>query len=126
MDMTKFLKRYLNNAALEQMDDRFEDVIDDVVEEVIRNPYNGNKQPEPVLVFMSNWRLIPNVAMRRALIGFFGEDSADWIGRRVVVYRRPVQRVDAKTGEQTTRFEKAVMLPDSELAGVVRNKRGAR
>lgn len=111
MDMTRHLHRWLNDGSLREMGDSFEDRISDVVEELIRNRFTKQKVLEPVVIFESGWRLLPNITQRRALIEFFGPQSDDWIGRRLRVYRHRIDRVDATSGRPKTTWEKRVCLP---------------
>ena len=112
VDMTRHLRRWLNDKALiEHFDDSYEGRIADVTEEVIRNKWTGQKQLEPVLVFEDGWRLLPNINQRRALIEFFGPETDDWVGRRLGVYRHQVQRIDQKSGLTKLTWEKRVKLP---------------
>lgn len=120
VDMNRYQRRFLNEAALRQMDgERYEGIIDTVIEEPLRNRFTGTKELQPVIVFDDGWRLVPNITMRQALIAWWGPDTEEWIGRRVIVYRHRAERVIEKTnavsGEVekhvTERFEKRVMLP---------------
>lgn len=117
MDMTRHLRRWLNDRALrEHFDDSYEGRISDVTEEVIRNRFTGVKQLEPVVTFEDGWRLVPNISQRRALIEFFGPESENWKGRRLVVVRHSIQRTnDAGIVKQT--WEKRVALPASDVRG---------
>lgn len=111
MDMTRHLRRWLNDKALsENFSDRYEGRIADVTEEVIRNRFTGVKQLEPVVVFEDGWRLVPNVGQRRALIEFFGPETDDWKGHRLVVFRHSTQRTSADGAVRQT-WEKRVCLP---------------
>ena len=102
MDMRHHLKRWLNDAELRRLGDRYQGRIERVVEEPIRNRFTGNKQYEPVIYFEDGVRMIPNVGQRRALIEFFGPDTEGWIGYELVVFRASSERTDAKTGEKKT------------------------
>jgi len=111
MDMTRHLRRWLNDKALSDLGDTFEGRIATVTEEVIRNRFTSAKQIEPVITFEDGWRLLPNIGQRRALIEFFGPDSDDWIGQRLVVFRHYTQRTDTRTGLVREVWEKRVKLP---------------
>ena len=111
MDMRRHLIRLITLSVLEEMGDRYEGVIAEVIEEPVRNKFKGTKNLEPVIVFGDGWRYVPNIAARRALIGFWGSETDDWIGRRLIVFRTPMQRKDAKSETTITRWEKRVMLP---------------
>jgi hypothetical protein len=116
MDMTKHLKKWLNDQVLrEQFGDEFEDQIADVTEQVIRNRFTAPLQVEPVITFASGWKLIPNISQRRALCEFWGPETDDWVGRRLQVYRFRKERIDDATGLVRTTWEKRVRLPVSEL-----------
>jgi hypothetical protein len=111
MDMTRHLRRWLNDKALsEQFEDHYEGRISDVAEEVIRNRFTGVKQLEPVVMFDDGWRLVPNISQRRALIEFFGSETDGWKGQRLVVFRHSIQRTNADGTVKRT-WEKRVSLP---------------
>ena len=58
VDMTRHLRRWLNDKALsENFDDRYEGRVADVTEEMIRNKFTGAN----VVTFEDGWRLLPNV-----------------------------------------------------------------
>ena len=112
MNMTRHLPRWLNNRELARMDNhRYEGIIADVLEEPLNNKFKGTKQLEPVVVFEDGWRLCPNLAMRHALTGFWGYETDEWIGRRIVVFLHRVDRVDEKTRKTVSRWQKRVMRP---------------
>jgi len=111
MDMTRHLRRWLNENALREMGDTYEGRISDVVEERIRNRFTAQKSLEPVIVFDDGWRLIPNITQRRALVEFWGADTSDWVGRRLVVFRHREERPDDATGLVKVKWEKRVALP---------------
>jgi hypothetical protein len=114
MDMTRHLKKWLNDAELRRMGDRYEGVVASVTEEPIRNRFTAQKQVEPVISFEDGWRVIPNVGMRKALIEFYGANSDDLIGRRLIVFRHRVERKDAN-GDTVERWQKSVMRPDNAV-----------
>lgn len=117
VDMSRHLRRWLNDATLRRdFSGRYEGVIASVHEELIRNRFTAVKQVEPVITFDDGWRLIPNIGMRRALIEFYGANTDDWIGRRIVVFRSETR--DTKAG--TTRWEKRVMRADVEFRRAAR------
>lgn len=111
MDMSRHLRRWLNDNALRELGDSYDGVIASVTEETIRNRFTSQKQLEPVVTFEDGWRLLPNINQRRALIQFFGPDTTDWIGQRLVVYRHRIKRTDDKTGIERESWEKRVRLP---------------
>jgi hypothetical protein len=111
MDMNRHLRRWLNDKALSELGDSYEGRIAAVTEEQIRNRFTGQNQLEPVITFEDGWRLIPNISQRRALIEFFGSETNEWLGQRLVVYRHFNQRTDATTGRVKQTWEKRVRLP---------------
>jgi hypothetical protein len=112
MDMTRHLRRWLNDKALnENFDGEYEGRIGDVTEETIRNRFTGQKQLEPVVIFEDGWRLLPNINQRRALIELMGADTEVWIGRRLCVFRHCTQKTDTETGLVKQTWEKRVRLP---------------
>jgi hypothetical protein len=115
MDMSRYLMRWLNDRELARMDgQRYEGVIDVVLEKKINNKFAGVKEMQPVIKFLDGWHLIPNVTMRLALIEFWGRETDEWEGRRLVVFRHRVDRTNKDTGEKVSRYEKRVMLPSTE------------
>jgi hypothetical protein len=104
MDMTRHLRRWLNDGELVRMDGSYTGLIAGVTEERIRNRYTAVKQLEPVITFDDGWRLVPNIGMRRALIEMLGAETNNWIGHAIRVYRHRVQKNDG-----TTKWEKRVM-----------------
>jgi hypothetical protein len=116
VDMTRHLRRWLNDKALsEQFGDTYEGRIADVVEQTIRNRFTAEKQLEPVIRFEDGWCLIPNISQRRALVAMWGSETNDWVGRRLQVYRHRKERTDEATGRLRVTYEKRVRLPISEL-----------
>jgi len=123
--MSRHLRRWLNGTALRKMNDRYEGLIGEVLEERLRNRFTATKELQPVIVFDDGWRLVPNIGMRRALIEFFGPDSEDWIGNRVVVFQHRVEQVDPATGEAREVWQKAVMRADADVSVFPRRHRTA-
>jgi hypothetical protein len=111
MDMTRHLRRWLNDKALRELGDVYDGRIASVTEETIRNKFTAQKQLEPVITFEDGWRLLPNITQRRTLIEFFGPETEEWIGQRVVVFRHYIQKPDPKTGLIKESWEKRVKLP---------------
>lgn len=109
--MTRHLRRWLNDKALVEMGDSYEGRIQDVTEEPIRNRFTAQKSIEPVILFEDGWKLIPNISQRKALVAFWGPETEEWIGRRLVVFRHRNERPDAATGRVKVTFEKRVALP---------------
>ncbi len=112
--MSRHLKNWINDAELQRRDGRYTGIIANVVEEEVRNRYTARREVQPVVEFDDGWRIIPNLSMRRALIEIFGTpETTRWIGRRIVIFRRRVERTDRASGEIRERFEKAVMCSDA-------------
>lgn len=111
MDMNRHLRRWLNDRTLRELGDAYDGVIASVSEEMIRNRFTAEKKLEPVITFEDGWRLLPNISQRRALIQFFGADTGEWVGQRVVVYRHRVTQTDQETGAVRDSWEKRVRLP---------------
>ena len=78
--MSRHLPKFLNERTLRELGDRFDGKIVDVREELIRNRYTTQKSIEPVVVFDSGHRLIPNIGQRKALIEM--NVFSGWSGRR--------------------------------------------
>ena len=111
MDMTRHLRRWLNDKVLREMGDTYQGRIVAVAEETIRNKFTAQRQLEPVITFEDGWRLLPNISQRRALIEMFGPETNDWIGCELVVYRHYIPKIDSKTGLTKDTYEKCVRLP---------------
>ena len=92
------------------MGNRYIGVVDAVVEEPVKNLYkrDENGKPiesrEPVVYFRDGWRWIPNLGGRRALIDCLGEETDEWVGRRLVVFRYRVK--------DSAKWEKRVACAD--------------
>jgi hypothetical protein len=111
MDMSRHLRRWLNDKALRDLGDTYEGRIASVTEETIRNRFTAQKQLEPVVTFEDGWKLVPNLTQRRTLIEFFGHETDDWIGQRLIVFRHYTQKTDTKTGLVRESWQKSVKLP---------------
>ena len=123
VDMRRHLRRWLDNAVLRELGDRYEGIIANVVERTLRNRFTCTRELQPVIEFEDGLRLVPNITMRRTLIEFFGADTEGWIGRRVVVYRHRVERTDPDSGKVLERFEKRAMRPEADVAVMTARRR---
>jgi hypothetical protein len=112
MDMTRFLKSYLNVPDLEALGGEYDGVIDSVTDEEIRNRFTGKKSFEPVISFVDGKRLVLNKGMLRMCLKWFGDESTEWIGRRVRVFLRRVESVNRETGESRVRLHRGLMCDD--------------
>lgn len=112
--MRRHLARWITDEVLREMNDRYEGRIESVVEERLNNRWKAKKELQPVIKFDDGWQLCPNIGQRRALIEFWGPDTENWIGRRLVVYRHRNER-RADDGLVRITYEKRVMLPVSAL-----------
>jgi hypothetical protein len=101
------------------MGDVYEGVIASVAEQVVRNPFSAQRERQPVIAFADGWRLIPNLGMRAALIEMLGPETDAWVGRRIQVFRRRVERIDRTTGEVRVVFVKSVSCRDRHARAVV-------
>jgi hypothetical protein len=130
MDMSRHLRRWLNDAELARREHgAYEGTIADVVEEVVRNPYTTRQEEVPVVVFADGWRLVPNFGMRAQLVAMFGAETDAWRGKRIRVFRRRTERTNKTTGETREVFVKTVMSCDTSPAWrpvVVARETGAR
>lgn len=123
MDVSKFLRRWLNDRVLAEMPgEAYEGVISEVCEERIRNRFTGAKTLELVLRFQDGWLLAPNLTQKMALVSFWGNDSQDWLGHRLLVFRARVEHVNKETGLLKVRWDKRVALPTA----AVRQLRGGQ
>ncbi len=98
MDMSKHLPHWINNTELRKLGGRYIGVIARVIEQIVHNRYAAQKQKQPVIIFVDGYRLIPNIGMRRELIGRFGEETDTWSGQTLVVSCQRAETVDSSTG----------------------------
>jgi hypothetical protein len=125
MDMNRHLRRWLNGTALRrEFGGHYEGIIAEVLEEKLKNTFTATKELQPVIVFEDGWRLCPNIGMRRALINIFGPETKDWVGRRIVVFQRRVERT-SDSGGVIEAFEKAVMLAGADVVPIGRRRAGS-
>jgi hypothetical protein len=94
------------------MDGDYEGVIADVQRERMRNKWNATSSDEPVIHFLDGKRLVLNKAMLMACIEFFGEDSSNWIARRVRVFLKTVETRNRETGKITISEHRAITCVD--------------
>jgi hypothetical protein len=90
-----------------------------VSEEYIRNRFTAQRSLEVDITFDDGHRLIPNKTVLQKFITWFGAESDAWVGRRVRVYRRQVQVLNAK-GELRTRWQRDVVVEDAHARSAVR------
>jgi hypothetical protein len=121
VDVTKHLRRWLTNDVLATFDDVYEGTIVAVTEQRVRNRFTGKHADELVVTFADRWQWIPNLTARRSLVGWFGVESDDWLGRRVQVIRKSIERIDRATGEVKVRHERIVACPDPHARLPVRD-----
>lgn len=112
MDMTRYLKPYLNVKELEALGGAYNGVIAAVTDEDLRNKFRGQRSTEPVISFMDGKRLVLNTTMLRQCIEFFGPDSENWIGRCVGVFLRRVESRHRETGEIRVRLHRGLRCED--------------
>ena len=93
----------------------YEGTIAAVVEEEVRNRFTTQREIQPVIVFTDGYRIVPNIGMRRALVGSFGAETDTWVDNRIRVFRRPMTRRNPGD-EAQPRFEKAVECLDAPTA----------
>jgi len=110
--MTRYLKKWLTDKALEeQHDSEYEGVVAQVSEEMIRNRFTAQRETLPVVTFDDGWRLVLNKTFLQKFITWFGADSDNWVGRRVRVYRRQAELTNAK-GVTRTKWVRDVVCED--------------
>ena len=112
MDMRRHVPTWINNKVLVCLGGEYECTIADAIEQEVRNPFTARRERQPVIVFDDGYRCIPNVGMRRSLMELFGPHTEKWIGRRIVISRRRVERINRETGETTESWQKVVSCPD--------------
>ena len=118
MDMRKHLRRRINDAELVRLGGEYVGEISNVGEEVVRNRYTAQRELVPVISFADGWQLIPNIGMRAALVETHGADTDRWVGKRVRIFRRAVERISKVTGETRTQYIKPVMF-EADAGNVV-------
>ena len=114
MDMRKKLGVWLSGGAIHAMGDRYEGTIAHVVEHEVRNKWTTKTTVESVIVFDDGKQLVLTRPMKFELIDRFGHESDDWIGERIVLGCRRVDRTDPKTGNSEVRFEKYLLPRNRE------------
>jgi len=117
MDMNRFLHHRLTNAKLmEFLEFRYEGRICNVVEEEVFNKFKLTKTERvPNIMFDDGWEWIPNLAARRQLSEAWGPETDGWVGRRMAIFLRSVDRTEKKSGRLVEALEKNVEpLPDEE------------
>jgi len=106
------------------MGDRYIGVVDAVVEESVKNLYKRGEDGkpieslEPVVCFRDGWRWIPNLGARRALIDCLGQETDEWVGRRLVVSRHRVKgsgKWEKHVACADTEEQPGSVTPDDEL-----------
>jgi hypothetical protein len=113
MDFLRYMgSAWLTLAELERRGGRFEGVITEVSEQSLRNPFTGVFESRAVIHFDCGTTTVPSRAMGKTLVGLYGGDTDAWVGRRIVVFRRAVERKSKATGEMVTRYERAVIACD--------------
>jgi hypothetical protein len=111
MDIRRHLHRWLTNDAVASFDGCYEGNIVSVADERVRNRYTWVTSVEPVVLFADGWKWIPNLAARRALVGWFGYDTDNWVGRVVQVVLVNIDRTNAE-GKAIVMRERRVACPD--------------
>ncbi len=110
--MTRFLAPMLTVPELEALGGDYEGVIASVKEEMLHNRFKGQKFPEPVVSFYDGKRLVLNRTMLRACIGWFGDESNNWVDRRIRVFLRREEKVNKDTGETRWQVQRGIVCED--------------
>ena len=111
--MKRFLAPMLTVPELEALGGEYEGVIAFVKEEILHNRFKGQKFPEPVVSFHDGKRLVLNKTMLRACIGWFGDDSNNWIDRRIRIFLRREEKVNKDTGETRWQVQRRIACEDA-------------
>jgi hypothetical protein len=115
MDMTRFLKPYLNVKLIEALGGDYENVIGVVTKEELRNKFRAQDSTEPVIHFLDGNRLVLNATMLRQCIQWFGPDSTNWVGRRLHLSLRRVENVNKETGEVRVLWHRVISCEDPHV-----------
>ena len=113
--MRRFLAPMLTVPELEALGGEYEGVVASVKEEMLHNRFKGQKFPEPVVSFYDGKRLVLNKTMLRACIGWFGDDSSNWIGRRLYLSLRREEKVNKETGETRWKVQRQISCVDPHV-----------
>ena len=111
--MRRKLGPWLTGAVVHAMGDRYEGEIACVVEQEVFNRWKSKTTLEDVIVFTDGMQLPVGRAMNFKLMDRFGYESTDWVGKRIVIVSRPIERTDAKTGEISVSWERVLLPPES-------------
>jgi hypothetical protein len=110
--MRRHLATWVNDLLFERLGGPLEAGIVSVTEQMVRNRFTAQRELQPVIALDSGHRWIPNITARRALIEMFGAETDNWIGRRIAISRRRVERVNRETGESRETWVKVVTCAD--------------
>lgn len=110
--MTRFLTPMLTVPVLETLGGQYEGVIAVVREEMIRNRFKGQKYAEAVITFHDGKQMVLNKTMLRTCIGWFGAESANWVGRRIWVFVRRAEKLNPETGETRLQLQRGIACED--------------
>ena len=95
--MRTTLPRWLKNDVLENRGGSYTGVVKTVAMRQVRNPYTTEVVDEPVISFSDDYKLVPNIGMRRDLMAMFGPETDVWCGQEITVRLQEV--VSKRTGE---------------------------
>ena len=121
MNLTRYLKQFLTVPLLQAMGGEYEGIIADVREECLRNRFKAASEEQAVVVFTDGKRLVLNKTMLLACIRWFGDDSKNFIGRRIRVFLREVATESRKTGQRRVVWQRAIACEDPHARIAVAN-----
>ena len=115
MDMTRYLKAYLNVRHLQDMGGEYVGVIENVVETEMRNTFTKQPSKEAVIQFRDGQRMVLNIGMVRECIRTLGTDSLTWSGHQVRVFCAPVDQVNSKTGKSRQTWHRKIECRETPI-----------
>ena len=116
MDMTRFLKSYLNVPELQKLGGTYEGVIENVTEAEIRNRFTTRTTKEPVLEFEDGRRMVLNLTMLKECIGALGADSTSWSGQAVRVSLQRIETQNHTSAETRVAWHRKIACVDTPPA----------
>lgn len=114
MDMRNKLGVWLSGSVVHALGDRYAGTIANVVERAVHNKWKGQTTLEAVIVFEDGKQVVVTRGFQFELMERFGFDTNEWVGARISIGSRPVERTDKKTGEVVTTWQKFLLPVDGK------------
>lgn len=109
MDMREKLGIWLTGSVVHALGGRYTGTIAKVIEQTVHNKWKGATTLEAVIVFEDGKQLVLNRGSQFELMERFGYETDRWVGARISVGSRSVERSDKKTGEVITTWQKFLL-----------------